>query len=60
MGRIEERRERNKKLIADVDNLFFDMNRTWEKDIRACKTYDDMCAVYDKMAKVHEEAYLNR
>ena len=34
MGRIEERRERNKKLIADVDNLIFDMNRTWEKDIK--------------------------
>ena len=34
MGRIEERRERNKKLITDVDNLIFDMNRTWKIDIK--------------------------
>ena len=34
MGRFEERRERNKKLIADVDNLIFTCNQTREKDLK--------------------------
>lgn len=33
MGRFEQRRERNKKLIADVDNFLFDNKKIWDKDI---------------------------
>jgi len=33
MGRFEQRRERNKQLIADVDNFIFDNKKIWDKDI---------------------------
>ena len=33
MGRFEQRKERNKKLIADVDNFIFDNKKIWDKDI---------------------------
>ena len=31
MGRFEQRRERNKKLIADVDNFIFDNQKIWNE-----------------------------
>ena len=33
MGRFEQRRERNKKIIADVNNFIFDNKKIWDKDI---------------------------
>lgn len=31
MGRFEQRRERNKKLIADVNNFIFDNQKIWDE-----------------------------
>ena len=31
MGRFEQRRERNKKLIVDVDNFIFDNQKIWNE-----------------------------
>ena len=33
-SRFKARIERNTKLISDVDNLIFDINRTWENDVK--------------------------
>ena len=34
MERLEQRRERNKKLIADLDNLIFDCKQVRENDLK--------------------------
>ena len=35
MGRFEQRRERNKKLIADINNLIFDCYQVRENDLQS-------------------------
>lgn len=49
MGRWEQRRERNKKLIADINNLIFDCYQVRENDLQSGMPDDED----------HQEAFYN-